>query len=362
MQVTHEEAFLQAIQETPDDDVPRLIFADWLDENDQSARAELIRLQCRLAGMASGDQERPGLLLRERALLDAHAADWLGAFHEPRRTWQYQRGTACLQLNGRRLAAPERLERAEKWFARAWVLELELHGAAQSLEALLGASFLSRLTVLRLEHARLGNEGARTVAFCPQLDRLTALSLRNNGLGTDGVRAVVRSPYLGRLEELDLAQSSVNHQGMALLASGLPRLRLLNLSEALSGPESVDDLLHADWVRNLTTLGLSSCRLGDGGARLLADCPGLAHLRELRVASNNVTPAGVAALAGSPHLAGLRRLDLRFNSIGSAGARFLARSSFLGHLEALVLQGDGVDSVGLEALRMRFGSVLKRAG
>jgi uncharacterized protein (TIGR02996 family) len=360
--VTHEEAFLQAIQEAPDDDVPRLIFADWLDDNGQGERAELIRLQCALAAMPSGDPERPGLLLRERALLDAHAAGWLGAFHEPRRLWQYQRGTACLRLSVRRLAAPERLERAEQWFVRAWVLELDLHGATQSLDALLSASFLSRLTVFRLEHARLGNEGARAVAFCPQLDRLTTLSLRNNALGTDAVRAVVRSPYLARLEELNLAQSALNLQGLALLASGLPRLRRLDLSEAVSSPEGVGGLLEAGWLGNLTALGLSSCRLGDGGVRLLADCPRLARLLGLSLAGNNVTAAGVAALAASPHLAGLRYLDLRFNPIGSAGARLLARSSFLGQLEALLLQGDGVDPGALEALRLRFGPALKRAG
>ena len=47
--MTHDDAFLQAILETPDDDTPRLIYADWLDEHGDVARAEFIRLQCRLA-------------------------------------------------------------------------------------------------------------------------------------------------------------------------------------------------------------------------------------------------------------------------------------------------------------------------
>src|SRR5262245_57537404 len=44
-----EKAFLEAIIQNPDDDVPRLIFADWLDEHGQSNRAEFVRLQIRLA-------------------------------------------------------------------------------------------------------------------------------------------------------------------------------------------------------------------------------------------------------------------------------------------------------------------------
>jgi uncharacterized protein (TIGR02996 family) len=43
-------ALLRAIAATPDDDTPRLVFADWLDENStgdaDAARAEFIRLSC----------------------------------------------------------------------------------------------------------------------------------------------------------------------------------------------------------------------------------------------------------------------------------------------------------------------------
>jgi len=41
--------FLRAIAANPGDDAPRLVFADWLTEYDQPARAEFIRLQIELA-------------------------------------------------------------------------------------------------------------------------------------------------------------------------------------------------------------------------------------------------------------------------------------------------------------------------
>lgn len=44
------EAFLADIIDNPDDDTPRLIFADWLDEHGNEARGEFIRVQCALAG------------------------------------------------------------------------------------------------------------------------------------------------------------------------------------------------------------------------------------------------------------------------------------------------------------------------
>lgn len=47
--MNHEElALLRAIVERFDDDMPRLVYADWLEEHDRWPRAEFIRLQCHL--------------------------------------------------------------------------------------------------------------------------------------------------------------------------------------------------------------------------------------------------------------------------------------------------------------------------
>jgi uncharacterized protein (TIGR02996 family) len=43
------DAFLDAIFDAPDDDTPRLVFADWLEEHDQENYARFIRLQCAAA-------------------------------------------------------------------------------------------------------------------------------------------------------------------------------------------------------------------------------------------------------------------------------------------------------------------------
>ena len=66
------EAFLSAIRETPDDDAPRLICADWLEDQGQAHRAEFIHLQCRLAQMDEHDPDRLPLEQREADLQLAH--------------------------------------------------------------------------------------------------------------------------------------------------------------------------------------------------------------------------------------------------------------------------------------------------
>jgi uncharacterized protein (TIGR02996 family) len=83
--MTHDEAFLQAIIENPDDDTPRLVYADWLDEHGQEERAEFIRVQCELARLTSDDPRRPKLKTRERELLNEHQREWAG----PLGRWAY---------------------------------------------------------------------------------------------------------------------------------------------------------------------------------------------------------------------------------------------------------------------------------
>jgi uncharacterized protein (TIGR02996 family) len=47
--MTEREAFIAAILAAPDDDLPRLVYADWLEEQGEVERAEFIRVQCELA-------------------------------------------------------------------------------------------------------------------------------------------------------------------------------------------------------------------------------------------------------------------------------------------------------------------------
>jgi uncharacterized protein (TIGR02996 family) len=73
------EAFVAAVAASPEDDLPRLVFADWLDENGESERAEFIRVQCELAKPAVRQDTdfRDPLLARMRSLLDAHRKRWM---------------------------------------------------------------------------------------------------------------------------------------------------------------------------------------------------------------------------------------------------------------------------------------------
>lgn len=76
--MSEREALLRAICDNPDDDTPRLVFADWLQEHGEEDRAEFIRLQVRFAALlrhAIPDNEE--LARRARELWFRHGQRWL---------------------------------------------------------------------------------------------------------------------------------------------------------------------------------------------------------------------------------------------------------------------------------------------
>ncbi len=48
-------AFIEAIRQSPDCDLPRLVAADFLEERGESERAEFIRVQCEIAELERGE-------------------------------------------------------------------------------------------------------------------------------------------------------------------------------------------------------------------------------------------------------------------------------------------------------------------
>ncbi len=69
-------ALLAAIASNPDDDLPRLVYADWLDEHGDGERAEFIRLQCHTARVGPLAPTWAPAKLREYDLFKANETAW----------------------------------------------------------------------------------------------------------------------------------------------------------------------------------------------------------------------------------------------------------------------------------------------
>src|SRR5438046_849825 len=141
--MTHDEAFLADIREHPDDDVPRLVYADWLDENGQSDRAELIRVQIELASMPETARAEE-LRQRQDALLKEHAQEWLGPLRRIVAAHEYRRGF----VESVALTATRFLSRGDVLFRHAPLRAVELRDAAEHVGDLAASPHLANLRAL----------------------------------------------------------------------------------------------------------------------------------------------------------------------------------------------------------------------
>src|SRR4051812_1415999 len=82
------DALFQAILAAPDDDAPRLVYADWLDEHGDPDRAEFIRVQCRLARVPFYEAGYPALRDRAAELYVRHMTEWRLDWLPPRQVFR----------------------------------------------------------------------------------------------------------------------------------------------------------------------------------------------------------------------------------------------------------------------------------
>jgi len=87
--VTEELALLAAIVANPKEDAPRLVYADWLDENGQPERAEFIRVQIELAKIPDPPVDttaglRAAARKQQLAALLAWKSEWRGRYYDLR--------------------------------------------------------------------------------------------------------------------------------------------------------------------------------------------------------------------------------------------------------------------------------------
>src|SRR5262245_25967748 len=265
--MTDRDALLASVHAAPDDDAPRLVFADWLDDNGQPERAEFIRIQVamRREYEAHGRTDRlERLFVRSR---EVFYRPWAEAVRMAfgRGVGFYSRGfprDSSVHLTA--AEAVTRLPAVSTWLMPDTMVTLfEAGGRLKEVAAVGELRFVRHLCV----HPSDGDVEPVTDA---------------------DVAALVSSPYLARLKSLQLF-------GYRL---GDATARAIAGSQKLRGLESLD---------------LNSNRIGRAGAAALAASPGLASLRELNLSNNRLGSASVKALLHSPHLKGLTSMDVSGN-------------------------------------------------
>ena len=207
---------LAAVLAAPDDDGPRLVYADWLEDRGDADRAEFIRLQIRLA-------QSPTLAdrAREAVLLQRHAEAWLAPLRIKGEPLQ-NRGTHAQFVRGFVeivwMPAQIFLKRAEKLFRRAPVRELRVTRASQAeFDQLILFPPTSRLHTLDLSNVRLGDRGIMSLTDAELLKTVRVLRLRNCQIGDDGATDFANTWFDWSLTELDVTHNPLSESAVARL-------------------------------------------------------------------------------------------------------------------------------------------------
>jgi uncharacterized protein (TIGR02996 family) len=305
--------FVQEVRANPHDDMPRLIYADYLDEAGDP-RGEFIRIQVELSQLPVGEPARIELDERQEELLDAYAEEWL----------------APLRALGAEGVSRRCFERG--------LLERVRIQAEKFLET--GAELCSISPALHRLELRSAKDFLGTFCDHPLPRQITSLDLSSNRLRGNDLQGFRVAAWTAQIEELLLPINQLNDQALEDLAKApWPQLRKLNLGSNKIGPLGVVDLAQSQLAKTLEVLVLSLNEVTDLGAQRLAQSPLLERLRELDLSSCKIGESGAEALARSSQLVSLERLVLRGNPLTATAWQAFEDATRLPALRELDVRG-----------------------
>jgi uncharacterized protein (TIGR02996 family) len=412
--MSEEAAFLAAIWAGPEDDTPRLVYADWLDEQggaSNEARAEYIRLEIQnardIAEKGWASENKPARD-RARKLFVKYADVWFpelfsrknilrgtGGSPDMRRGFPYRllaRAAPLLNIGERlmQLAPLTEVEFrdmtnsiVERFVKAPWVRgirELNLSGfdiPPTDWSPLADCLYLTETVELAPYGGTIPATGAARIAAANPFPKLQCLSLGAKVTDTALAQLFGGIAFTGlRTLKLSSQRSSFGLKGIEAIAASkalaglkgfdLPWHPIRNVLPALtkarfwSGLESLEmlrcgltDKDVALLVRNpppLRVLDLDDNKLTAKSALLIAESPLLATLTDLDLSRSKIGDKGVKALVSSPSARNLRSLDLSGSGCGVEGIPAIAESPYMANLRELRIYNNYIDLKGARAL------------
>jgi uncharacterized protein (TIGR02996 family) len=357
--MTDGDALLRAVLAEPDDDTPRLIYADWLDEHDQHPRAAFIRDQIEAVRAEPYGPQARTAEARAADLLREHSADWLAGL-PGNVLLRFERGF----VGGVEGPPAEFARAAEALFAAAPVQTYRLSFDSYTADFLFMHEFFA---IPQLRHLRrfecaptlhLAAEDYELIDKCPHLAGLRDLSLRENPIHPPWLGELLEGDRLPELAGLDVADNP--HLGPAL-AEALPRakhrdIRRLDLSGGVFTAEQLWRILTSRCLRQAEELRLGDERT-DGVGPLFALEIGWViswdRLVLLDLAGQRLGNEAAAAIERTEEAAALRWLGLADNDLDSGAVEHLVAAKHL-NLNHLDVRGNRLSAADLAALRTRF--------
>jgi uncharacterized protein (TIGR02996 family) len=331
-------ALMAAIVANPDEDTPRLAFADWLDEHGDKhdrLRAEFIRLECRLGIPGDDRKANEAAEARALALQEKHAAHWLGPLKAFVKNPWFKRGLlGILYFTPGVFLKKETQQLLAEWLPRVGVNVLGLSGLSKKPGLVAESPALGLVPAFMWWDTQMDDDRLRVFAKSPHTGGLSVLVLEKLLCSDTGLKALARSPCFPALKRLRLLAPV--HGGRKITAAG------------------VRSLIASTFFPRLDTFALTS--MWNVTPKGFCSEPALSRLKRLYYQGSRV----FAALCRCPHFTGLEELTIDSYSDGltDEDAAALLENAAFGKLRRLVVKvarGDGLSPGMLDRLRERFG-------
>ncbi len=365
------DTFVREIAAHPEDDGPRLVFADWLDERGDE-RGEFIRVQCELHGMAPRDPRRPELESRQLRLWRRNSKGWAGPLRKFTKRWTFRRGMVeSIQIDAERF-----LQNQDELFATAPILEVDFRNAVPLLSQIADSESLSHLSGVGFPQNGIARGGTgdwrlpydnnwRTYA---ERQSQHTEELRSSNL--PGILKIIRSPHVKELQRLNLDFNFIGDAGARIVATSpeLESLRSLSLRGSLLHDEGGAAIVDSPHLKNLQDVAFGSCHnvshnyTGDtAGSFAEAIARFLGRVESLSLAQCGITLASIQFF-GESNAEQLRRLDLGGSMLfpniygdDTPGFEVFAPSGLLTNLDELNLMSCYIDASSLRRLSKTDG-------
>ncbi|OWK45002.1 TIGR02996 domain-containing protein [Fimbriiglobus ruber] len=343
------DALLRVVVAAPDDDLPRLVLADYLEERGEEGYAAFIRTQVELARAAEWEPPAVDCRHHRRDAL-ARGTPWRGYLPPvdgARLEWHpddgFRRGFGW-GLVVRDMAAFA--SHADRLFAAAPVAALYLPTATLDDWRWFAAQpWLPRVKRIHFYGLSTPIEPVRELSASPLATGVEDMMFgkASSPAMPEILAGLFRSPIGGRLRRIALHVASDDLDELidtlAELPPGAPLERLELVTVSLT-PDLARRLAELPVVRTLAELDVRNCWLATAGVRALAralgaDRPANSPATVLRLSHAHAASDGVIALARSENLAGLRALDLSGNRLTGRALRVLCRADAPAGLRAL---------------------------
>ncbi len=408
------DALLSAICEQPDEDTPRLVFADYLEERDEAPRAAFIRAQVELATTPPWEPfavrcqwRTPNLVngapfLTTLPKLEGSPVGWAtGPFRRGFGWWLNVRmvsewdtyvaphfdftpiGKVTLWNatidDWRRVAASSCVKHLREIVFVVSPIEplftlrdvpaangiTDLHftrAGGAGMPEVIEDLFRSRLgAAIRGLHFNAGNHEPLNALLAAintggSLDRL---SFQTMELTANHLRRLFDGPTAGALTELHFRNELFSGDGLRVLADLLPpTLRDLTLINIGMRADGLEVLARSDRLTNLNRLNLSTNPLTPRAVKVLSLSHSLTSLRAIDLTNCHIGDKGVCHLTQAKWWPGLVEVNLRNNPISNAGVKHLLNAFVPPDLTALVFDAGTLGTESRAALVKKFGAAV----